>query len=90
VNEPKPNGDAIDAAIAGATQPQVLLRQIKVTIASTGRPALIAIPVDATDSELAELCGWVLTNVMGVMRSERAKRESPASSLVLPPRGLKV
>ena len=74
---------AVDAAIAAAAKPTVQMARIKVMIASTGRPAAIEFPADATDGELAELCGWILTVVMGSLRAERAKT---ASGRILVPR----
>jgi hypothetical protein len=74
--------DQIAAAIARAEQPeQIAMRQWPVTIRSTGRPALVALPIDATDAEIAEVCGWILTAVMG---THRAERERPRSGILLP------
>lgn len=73
---PKP--DKLGPAIAAAEQPEpVAMRQFQVTIASTGRPAAIALPVDATDGEIAEVCGWVLSAVLNTHRVERARAASP-------------
>lgn len=75
--------DKVAAAIAAVEEPKpVALIQQQVTIASTGRPAIIAVPADATDSELAELAGWMLTALMGALRAQRAA--SPASRIILP------
>jgi len=75
--------DVVGAAIAAVEQPQpVPMRQFPVTIASTGRPALVALPADATDAEIAEVCGWILTAVMGTHRQERA--QAPASRILVP------
>jgi hypothetical protein len=72
----------IDAAIAAAEQPEpVRMVQIPVTIASTGRPAQIVIPADATDAELAELCGWMLTQVMNSLRQQRSQPLSRLHSI---------
>lgn len=65
--------DPVEAAISAVEQPSVRMAQFQVTIASTGRPAMLAIPADASDGELAELAGWLLTQVMGSLRTERAK-----------------
>jgi len=73
--------DAVDAAIAAAPQP-VAMRQIQVTISSTGRPAVLAIPADASEAELVELAGWLLVNVIPAFRAEREK--GAASRLVVP------
>ena len=75
--------DPVDAAIAAASEPPpVRLAQVQVTIASTGRPAVIAIPDDATDAEIAELCGWMLTTLMGSLRE---RRTTAASGRILLP-----
>jgi hypothetical protein len=83
----KPNGDAkLDAAVAAASEPApVQLRQWAATIGSTGRQAMILLPVDATDSEIAEFCGWVLGPVMATYRQERA--QSPAARILVPTPG---
>lgn len=77
----KQNG--IDAAIAAeAAKPQVQMREWRVTITSTGRPAAALLPVDLTDAELAEFAGWLLTTVMAQYRTARLR--GPASRIVLP------
>ena len=63
--------DPIEAAIASADA--VTMGQYPVTITSTGRPAMVALPVDATDGEVAELAGWLLTGLLAHFRAERAK-----------------
>lgn len=73
--------DPIAAAIAApAEPPQVAMVQKQVTISSTGRPAVVLVPADATPAELAELCGWMLTT----LRVECASRGAPASRIILP------
>jgi hypothetical protein len=79
-----PPDDKIGAAIAAAEQP-VQLRQWAATIGSTGRQAMILLPADATDSEIAEFCGWVLGPVMATYRQERA--QSPGSRILVPTPG---
>lgn len=83
--------DRIAAAVKAAEEQEkqdapasVSMQQFNVTIASSGRPALLALPVDVTDSELAELCGWMLVDLM---RSKRAEREKGAASRILVPAG---
>lgn len=78
----KVNGaPAIDQAIASANKQSVEMEQITVTIASTGRPVMIAFPRDATDSELLEVIGWMATT----LRSHVATNKRPgAGRLVLP------
>jgi hypothetical protein len=79
----KHNGDAIDVAIATAEAPKpVTMKQISVTIASTGRPAAMVLPADATEAELVELAGWFLVQVIPGFRAEREK--GAASRLVVP------
>ena len=73
--------DPIAAAIAAVDKP-VLLRQIQITIGSTGRPAVLAIPADASDAEIAELAGWMLTSLLSQLRKERQK--GPASRILVP------
>lgn len=77
--------DPIDAAIAATAEPALQpMRQWAATIASTGRQAMILLPADATDSEIAEFCGWVLGPVMTTYRKER---EQPRSGILLPQPG---
>lgn len=76
--------DPVASAIAAveSNDQAVTLQQIPITISSTGRPCIIAVPPDVTDSELAELCGWMLTGLMNAKRNERA--QSPASRILVP------
>lgn len=75
--------DAIDAAISAADEPApVVMTQLQVTISSTGRPAVVAIPEDATDAEIAEFAGWILTSVLMAFRQKRAA--APASRIIVP------
>lgn len=60
------------------------MAQIPVTIASTGRPAILAIPIDTTDAELMELCSWML---MSVAKGLRERREHTAGGRIIVPRG---
>jgi hypothetical protein len=57
------------------------MQQINVNLAS-GRPAIIAIPSDATDAELADLAGALLTQVIQQKRAEREK--GPAARILVP------
>ncbi|HEV8282337.1 MAG TPA: hypothetical protein VGQ02_10780 [Candidatus Limnocylindrales bacterium] len=70
--------DPIGKAIASSDE--IVMQEIPVTIASTGRPAIINIPADCTDAELAELCGWMLTQVLAHVRQGHA---TPASKIVI-------
>lgn len=74
-------GAAIEAAAQPAPEP---MRQWGATIASTGRQAMILLPEDATDGEIAEFVGWVLGPVMATYRQERAQ---PRSGILVPPPG---
>jgi hypothetical protein len=74
--------DKLDEALAAAAKLTVTMRQFNVTISSTGHPAVLALPEDATDAEIAEVAGWLLTAVMNGYRAERAK--SPAARLIVP------
>lgn len=67
----KPNGeDQIGQAVA-AVEGRVDMAQWQVVISSTGRPAVAALPVDATDAEIAEFAGWLLTYVLTQYRARR-------------------
>lgn len=52
---------------------QIAMRQWNGQLA-TGRPIAVALPTDATDAEIAEVAGWLLTDVTGVYRAEREVR----------------
>ena len=69
------SADPIADAIA-ATQ-QVTLTQVQFTL-STGRPAMLAVPVDLTAEEALSLINGV-TNMYGQLQAKR-----PASRIVLP------
>jgi hypothetical protein len=51
----------------------VVLEQINVTIASTGRPFLLGIPQGMTDSELLEVMGWMGTALRNHLVQQRAQ-----------------
>lgn len=66
--------DPIDQAI-NATEVEERVN-LPVQIASTGRVAVLNLPYDLTESELAELCGFLLTQVLSTARviaQERAR-----------------
>lgn len=69
--------DQINKAIA-ATEKTIEMMAIPVTLSSSGKPAQINIPADMTEGELAELCGWILTAVLGHIRARKA---DPASRI---------
>lgn len=69
--------DRVDAAIANVEgPPRLQLQQWQVTIDSTGRPALLALPTDVTDVEIAELAGWMLTTLTRTLQVQRQKAKS--------------
>lgn len=75
--------DPIDAAITAAEAPApVAMREFRVTIRSTGRPGAVLLPANASDAEIAEFAGWLLTFVMGTFRAERER--GPASRILVP------
>lgn len=78
--------DQVERAIAAAEAQErvVPMRQINVTISSTGRPAALAVPVDATEAEIAEVAGWLLTSVLQSYRAERAKADASAPRILTP------
>lgn len=76
--------DPVDAAIAAAeAKPATIqMAQEQVTISSTGRPVILVFPPDLTDSELAELTGWMLTGLRAKIAANRTP--SPLSRLSAP------
>lgn len=76
--------DQIDGAIAATETRTVEMIEIPVTIASTGRPFKVAVPVDMTDAELVEATGWILTQLAAHLRTTRAK--SPIGRILIPGR----
>lgn len=75
--------DPIDQAIAAAAAPAtVQLVEVKVQISSTGRPVIMAVPVDLDDGEIIELAAFVLVG----LRPHIARTTSPASRLIVPGR----
>lgn len=84
ISNGKPD-DPIAAAIEATEQPPaVQMTQLQVTISSTGRPFIVAFPVDMTDGELAEAAGWMLSSVLQGLRAERAK--TPIGRILVPGR----
>lgn len=74
--------DKIDPAVAAAAKSEPLaMRQFQVIIGSTStpdrpRPAMCALPVDATDAEIGEFAGWILTAVVNAYRADRQTKEA--------------
>lgn len=72
--------DKVDEAIAAAAQPTPpQMAQIPLIIESTGRPAIIAVPLDVTDLEVMELCSWMLKT----LRPHIAENLRPAAGLII-------
>lgn len=86
---PKPPDQIAQAISATNDDGQtVAMDQYQVTISSTGRPALIVVPLDASDGELAELAGLILTSILSTMRARRAAKQSPLAIARSLPSGL--
>lgn len=78
-------GDVVDQAIATAANAEpapLKMVQLNAKIASTGRPASILIPADATEGEIAELAGWMLTFVLKAARNSAAQRAAGRLAVV--------
>jgi hypothetical protein len=58
--------DRIDDAIA-AVEP-IAMTQLQINLSSTGRPVMLAVPIDLTDSELIEFIGWLGTAFLGIRK----------------------
>lgn len=65
--------DPIDKAIAAEAAKPPEMAQHQAIIASTGRPVVLLLPMDATDGEILEVVGWIGNIVLGWYRQERAK-----------------
>jgi hypothetical protein len=70
--------DKVDQAIAAAALVPDFSQNVEVPIliSSSGRPAVLSIPIDVTDAELLELVGW-LTLPAGGLRSRLAATRGP-------------
>lgn len=77
-----PVDDAVAAAQAQPAQVQMVQRQI--TIHATGRPIIVAYPIDITDIEMLALVGWV-GQEMPALRDQDAQQ---ARSRIVVPKGL--
>lgn len=79
-----PKRDLVDEAIAAtdAAERQVAMIRIPVQLSTTGRPAAIDLPADASDAELVDLAGWILT----ALRAHIAATSRPTSRLIVPRR----
>jgi len=69
--------DVIGKAIAATEAPPML--EVPVIISSSGRQVSLLLPVEPplTESELAELCGWMLTGLLVQLRAIAEQRKSP-------------
>lgn len=65
--------DAIDEAIAKA-QATPLLAEYRIVSESSGREMIVVVPKDVTETELAELAGYLLTDLRRTKRREAATR----------------
>lgn len=75
--------DPVDQAIAAAAEMQpITLEQRELTIASTGRPFVLAFPPDMTEAELFEVVGWMANNLR--IHLAQRRQSAPAARLVLP------
>lgn len=66
--------DPIAKAIDASEKPAVVMAQVNVTIASTGRPVVLGVPQDMTESELFELVGWMATSLRTAVREQAGRR----------------
>ena len=79
--------DRGDAAIAAAEAPdavpagQFQMRQFQAVIASSGRPVVLLVPADVTDTELLEVTGWIGNGVR--VEIDRA-RQPLGGRLIMP------
>jgi hypothetical protein len=67
--------DQAIAAAAGEAADPVRMVQLRVTIGTTGRPAAVLLPADATESEVSQLAGWLLTTVAKAARTGEEQRK---------------
>ncbi len=74
--------DQVDGAIAAVEQRPVEMGQHQITL-SSGRPAFVVLPTDATDAEVFDLVGVLATQIRGALAQTR---KGPASRLLVPRR----
>jgi hypothetical protein len=77
--------DPIDKAITATEAEPLQMVRLPVQIGSTGRPCVLELPYDITESELAELCGFMLTQVLG---NARLIAQQGATPRILVARGM--
>jgi hypothetical protein len=73
--------DKLAAAITAAEEPKMI--EVAVGISSTGRTFQVRFPDDASEPELAEFAGWVLTTLLLHQRAKAATKSKPESRLVV-------
>lgn len=74
--------DQIDQAIAAADRPAPLeLVEVPILIASTGRPAVVGIPIDVTEAEVLELVGWIASSLRKHLAANARSRIEIARSI---------
>lgn len=56
--------DAVDAAETAAQGPIPGMAEIPVLIQSTGRPAVLVVPLDITEAEVLGLASWVCKGML--------------------------
>lgn len=75
--------DLVEKAIAATAEQEqtVTMADVPVTLTSTGRPAIVSVPVDLTDVELHELVAFAL---LGLPHRLAQARGDVRSRLILP------
>lgn len=83
MSDGKPRDPVADAIAATSTPAdnQVKMEQTTVTIASTGRPMIIAYPQDMSDEELLEVLAWMAGPLRGHLQQ---LKKGPASRIIVP------
>lgn len=77
---PGNGADAIDQAIASTEERTIRMGQVPVTLASSGRPVILHVPVDMDDVEIIELAAFLLIH----MRPWIAKMQDGSAGLWTP------
>ena len=80
MNGPLDPKDPIDQAIAAAERPVLQLVEVRVQIASSGRPVILQVPADLHDMEVIELAAFVLLHMRGSIDDMRRS----SSRLIVP------
>jgi hypothetical protein len=74
--------DPIAAAVAATEPGTVSMATVQVTL-SSGRPVVIAVPIDLTLREVVDLCGFVSSG-LGPELDRRRQAASPKPRLLVP------